>query len=215
VSRLTTERWADEAYHEQHSGEKHHMYGQYHTKEARQKMREARAEQEVTPAMLAALENGRIWCKGLTKSDHPAIARRAKTLSRLYKGKKNLAHSKRMKRYYRKHPDKHPNRIMAKKGYETSIERLLRLAMEKCDLSFEIQHPVGSRIVDFAFPDLHLAIEADGEHWHTAEQDKNRDEELATEGWAVIHFSESEIREDPHQCASTVLDKLLRIMNAN
>jgi len=53
--------------------------------------------------------------------------------------------------------------------------------------------------VDFAFPTLQIAIEADGRTWHASpdsiNRDKQRDMILASQGWIVLRFTEEEIYE--------------------
>ena len=209
TSELMEERWQDEEYRQSHSGENHHMYGKHHTEEAIGKMRDARAQQGTSDAMLTALAEHRGWGRGLTKADHPAIARRAKTLSKLYKGKKNPAHSRRMKDYYRQHPEKHLNRILAQRGHETSIERAMRKALERHKLSFEAQYPIGSRFADFAFPEAKFVVEVDGEYWHTPGRDAIRDAELKDAGWQVLHFSETDVNSHLDICVATILEKII------
>jgi very-short-patch-repair endonuclease len=53
--------------------------------------------------------------------------------------------------------------------------------------------------VDFAFPQLKVAVEADGEEWHASsediQRDKVRDSQLASQGWIVLRFTEQEIED--------------------
>lgn len=59
--------------------------------------------------------------------------------------------------------------------------------------------------VDFAFPDLKIAIECDGERWH---QDKARDArrqaEIESQGWTMLRFAGKEINADVGVCAERV-----------
>ena len=73
---------------------------------------------------------------------------------------------KKTKKFFRENPDKHPNRIMAKKGFESSLEKKFRKGMTKRNLIFEKQHPINGFFVDFAFPEKMIAIEIDGDYWH-------------------------------------------------
>ena len=51
-------------------------------------------------------------------------------------------------------------------------------------------------IVDFAYPDIKLAIEAEGYRWHSSrarwERDLERRNELTALGWRVIHVTWAE-----------------------
>lgn len=53
--------------------------------------------------------------------------------------------------------------------------------------------------VDVAFPQLKIAVEADGKKWHSdpdsVQKDRNRDSKLAAQGWMVLRFKEEEIGE--------------------
>ncbi|MCI0583809.1 MAG: endonuclease domain-containing protein [Chloroflexi bacterium] len=54
-------------------------------------------------------------------------------------------------------------------------------------------------VVDFAYPDLKLAIEADGYRWHTGrirwEHDLARRNRLTALGWRVLHVTWSDIEQ--------------------
>jgi very-short-patch-repair endonuclease/intein/homing endonuclease len=53
--------------------------------------------------------------------------------------------------------------------------------------------------VDVAFPQLRIAVEADGRKWHadpeSMQKDRNRDAKLAAQGWMVLRFREDEIND--------------------
>lgn len=167
-------------------------------------MRGCKPEQ-ATPEQLAGLENGRTYFKGRTKENDPSVARRAQKLSQLYKGRKNPQRSEWCKKYYEEHPEKHPNFIMASKGYETSIERIMRQALESENIEFEAQYPVKRYFIDFAIPSRNLAIEVDGAYWHDKERDAQRDAILTANGWRVLRFSEHRVRKEIHACISEIL----------
>ena len=61
--------------------------------------------------------------------------------------------------------------------------------------------------------DLRLAIECDGHDSHSSKSqikyDNERDIELKMAGYDVLHFSGSQIYEDPFGCANTVIDYIL------
>jgi very-short-patch-repair endonuclease len=73
------------------------------------------------------------------------------------------------------------------------------------------QHGIGRYRVDFAIyaREMRLVVEVDGHEWHekTKEQaarDKRRDRDLQQEGWAVFHFTGSEVWNDPFGCCETI-----------
>jgi very-short-patch-repair endonuclease len=81
------------------------------------------------------------------------------------------------------------------------------------------QHEIRDRghliaVVDFAYPDVVLAIEADGYRWHSSRDQWQRDlarrSELARLGWRVIHVTADDLRRRPDHVARTVADALNR-----
>ena len=93
----------------------------------------------------------------------------------------------------------------------TSIEEMLIDELDKRSIEYKFQYPLGvSRLVlDFAFPDHKLCVEADGVYWHSLpeniERDKNKDTILDELGWTVIHLDGDEIRRSPQGCVDRVL----------
>ena len=67
--------------------------------------------------------------------------------------------------------------------------------------------------IDFAFPQLKVAIEADGEEWHASSEDiqhdKIRDSQLASQGWIVLRFTEQEIEDQ----IENVVNVIARVLN--
>ena len=66
------------------------------------------------------------------------------------------------------------------------------------------QFRVEGYIVDFAFPDIMLAIEADGVSYHTGERrdrDRRRDWILSRKGWSVKRFYGTTIHNRASNCA--------------
>lgn len=81
---------------------------------------------------------------------------------------------------------------------ETTIEAAVREALTAIGVSFKAQHRIGSFYVDFLLPN-NIVIEADGDYWHSrpevAEKDRRKDAYLTSEGYRVLHLTESEIRQ--------------------
>lgn len=111
-----------------------------------------------------------------------------------------------LSKYYKEHPEKHANYVMAQKGYETSIERKMRLALEEINIEFEIQHPIDGYWADFAILEKKLVIEVDGEFWHDPEQDAERDANLAKLGWTTLRFGENRVNDDIGSCVAEILE---------
>jgi len=175
------------------------------------RMRELKPK-TATPKQLEALATRRLHYKGHTKGNDPVVARRAKILSEKYKGRKNPEHGEWMRNYYDEHPEKNPHFIQASKDHETSIERIMRLALDAENIVFQSQYRVGRFCIDFAILSHHLAIEVDGEYWHKVknERDTRRDEALLDKGWSTIRFSESRVNQEIHLCISEIQDLLLQ-----
>jgi very-short-patch-repair endonuclease len=60
---------------------------------------------------------------------------------------------------------------------------------------FKVPGEQNAYLLDFAFPDIMLNFEADGDFWHSdasaVERDKQRDMKLASMGWRVVRIKES------------------------
>jgi hypothetical protein len=118
---------------------------------------------------LKALEKGRRWCKGLTKETSKSVKVRSKKVSLALKGRENPEHSKFLKDYYKKNPDKHPNYILAQKAksdprVKTYIENLFGQGLEEQGIKAQYNFKVGRWWVDYAVPSLKIAFECDGEY---------------------------------------------------
>ena len=63
-------------------------------------------------------------------------------------------------------------------------------------------------VIDFAYPDLKVAIEVDGYRWHTGrarwEHDLARRNRVTTLGWRVIHVTDRDIDARPDRVVGTV-----------
>jgi very-short-patch-repair endonuclease len=66
-------------------------------------------------------------------------------------------------------------------------------------------------LLDFAYPEIGVDLEADGDFWHSdpesIDRDKNRDANLATMGWRVIRIKESAL--------NGAVDEVEKIISAN
>jgi very-short-patch-repair endonuclease len=95
----------------------------------------------------------------------------------------------------------------------TSIERALSAEFEKRNLSPVVQFAILNYVVDFAFPERSLAIEADGTYWHglalMIAKDARKDADLSAAGWTVLHFTETEINASAHDCVDRILPYLI------
>jgi very-short-patch-repair endonuclease len=80
-------------------------------------------------------------------------------------------------------------------------------ALEVKPVKLRKQHPVlGLFFLDFACPEVRLAIEIDGEtHSIDPERDVIRDELLAEDGWKVIRIPARQVLDDPNAVVQHVM----------
>lgn len=82
-----------------------------------------------------------------------------------------------------------------KKNTDSPIEELIYCELIKYDLKPIPQYQVGVFFIDLAFPEIKLAIEADGREFHSTrkqkESDKYREDKLKKLGWSFERFSGS------------------------
>ena len=101
---------------------------------------------------------------------------------------------------------------MAEHKGPTSIELLLMNELDRRHIPYRSQHQIAKWLVDISLPKHRIAIEADGDYWHsTPEQqakDANKDTWLKAHKWTVFRFSETEINKSPAACIDQVLAHL-------
>ncbi len=100
-----------------------------------------------------------------------------------------------LKKFYLEHPEKHPNVIMAKKGFISSLEKKMKVLLEELDQEFIHQFPIDRYFADFVLPKYKLVIEVDGHYWHQdSEKDSKRTKDIENLGWMVVRFDEDELK---------------------
>lgn len=95
------------------------------------------------------------------------------------------------KRKLAERPELHPNRIMAKRGRATAIEKSIESWLSLRGLTFQRQYPIGRMFADFYLPATKTVIEADGAYWHRNQaRDIERDKYMVTHapGIKVVHL---------------------------
>lgn len=95
----------------------------------------------------------------------------------------------------------------------TPIEEYMSDELFNAKIMPEKQYNIGTKTVDFAFPEQRLVIECDGYRWHRydkeqIEGDIKRDIYLAKRGWRVLHFSGRKIRRDIKGCINEIKEAL-------
>jgi very-short-patch-repair endonuclease len=118
-------------------------------------------------------------------------------------------------------------RIIFTKAERDLLPHLLKARQDGLfgNVSFVPQFRVSSGdseyAMDFAFPQLKIGVEADGEIFHSAPKqvahDKERDMKLAQQGWTVLRFTDTEIEKRSQQVIQqvikTVMQKQLQVKN--
>lgn len=94
----------------------------------------------------------------------------------------------------------------------SSIEIKLKESLEKAGYTPEWQVELGYYILDLAFSDKKLAIECDGDYWHSLPAAKARDARkngyLINRGWRVARLWEHEINKNSDICAAFIISLL-------
>lgn len=97
----------------------------------------------------------------------------------------------------------------------TSIEEALIAELEQRDIEYEFQYSLGKWVLDFAFPQQHIAVEADGVYWHSlpkaVEKDKRKEADLRSRGWKLLRFDGDMIRDSVSDCVDRVTDCLFAL----
>lgn len=80
----------------------------------------------------------------------------------------------------------------------TSLERIVKEYLDEHNVNYEPQFPTDTGfVIDFALLNQKVAIEVDGERWHSSKKalkkQRFRDYQLRRGGWSIIHILESEI----------------------
>lgn len=115
-------------------------------------------------------------------------------------------------KYLIENPDKVPYKLnhSSKESYP---EKLLRVEFEKRDIKGWIQeYQNGIYSYDFAFPELKLDIEIDGET-HLQEKiiliDKRRDEWSKSKGWKVLRFTAKQVKSNIDLVINEIMGSLV------
>ena len=71
-------------------------------------------------------------------------------------------------------------------------------------------------ILDFAFPEIKLAVEIDGEYWHSLEKTKIKDRRRAyflevKKGWKVLHIPAKAFTKKPEPYLKEVIQEINKI----
>ena len=105
---------------------------------------------------------------------------------------------------------KHISKIINQKKSETDspIEQLIYDELLLYELKSKPQYQVGYFFIDLAFPEIKLAIEADGYEFHSSKEQKERDKyrqtKLESLGWVFERFTGSFIYKNKEFIAAKI-----------
>lgn len=95
---------------------------------------------------------------------------------------------------------------------KTKIEIAMEASLKDAGINAVPQFPIFRYSLDFAIPESKIAIECDGDYWHSLPEckrrDKSKDSYLANRGWLVLRFSESQINADISLCIQQIRQAL-------
>ena len=79
----------------------------------------------------------------------------------------------------------------------TSLEKEVEDILNEIGIEYVSQYPTRSGfVIDFVIPDKKIAIEVDGEKWHSSKEaikhDNFKDYMLKRKGWKIIRLKENE-----------------------
>lgn len=96
--------------------------------------------------------------------------------------------------------------------HESSIEQALQSEFIHRNIPFEAQYAIGPYVVDFAFPESRLAVEADGTYWHGNDKQQAKDRRkngfLKKTGWNVLRLGEKDIKANTSACVDRIVSLL-------
>ncbi len=186
------------------------------TKKANKKMKDMVESGEWQKMLSDQFKNGnrKNWSAGLTKDTDDRVKKASERLV-ANNPSKNPEVRKKMTESFRKtmieHPERHPNFIMNKKGFISSIEKKMKALLDNLCIEYAQQLPIRQYFVDFAIEKEKICIECDGHYWHTEktkERDAKRQLEIESLGWTVIRFGEDEINKSIHTVESSLINIL-------
>jgi very-short-patch-repair endonuclease len=95
-------------------------------------------------------------------------------------------------------------------GMMDSVASNTGISKDAIRMQYPIENPKGGKpfTMDFAIPGFKLNVEADGEVWHSSQEqvtdDQERDYILAQRGWTILRFDDKSIEEAPQQVEATI-----------
>jgi DNA mismatch endonuclease (patch repair protein) len=100
---------------------------------------------------------------------------------------------------------------------DTTIEKTLQEGLTEYGIAYQKHLPICNICrPDMVFPELKIAVFADGDYWHSQkikdgkvwERDRNQEKVLTNNGWKVLRFWEHEIRSNPRGCIVKMIETI-------
>ncbi len=96
-----------------------------------------------------------------------------------------------------------------KKRYRSEAEQEMANALGKAKIDFVNEYPIRGKsryVLDFAILRKHkkIAIECDGEPWHSGKRDRKRDSYLRSKGWTILCFDAGKVLDDSRSCIEII-----------
>jgi len=102
----------------------------------------------------------------------------------------------------------------AQNNRESEPERMVKIELDCRGIEYHPHYQITYNVVDLAFPQQKIAIEIDGDYWHSTprqkDKDRIRDERLKKIGWKILRIKEFEVRKDVKIC----VDKIEQFLTA-
>jgi len=197
---------------EAHKGIPSPMKGKKHSEEAKRKMSEAHKGKNIS------IETRKKISTSLKKIGHspPSTKGVKRTNESNYKISHSLMGHSVSDETREKLRKARLKQVISKK--DTSIEIALQKRLDALGIKYMRHLPIcGICQPDIVFPEKKVAVFADGDYWHSKEfkngivwkRDKHINNTLNENGWDVLRFWGSEIRESLDGCVEEVLCKIL------
>ena len=118
-------------------------------------------------------------------------------------------------KFLHENPDMVPYKLNHYSKGRSYAEEYWKVILDSNNLVYEEQYQIGPYQLDFAFPDLKIDLEIDGDQHHldkrVVESDKRRNIYLENLGWTIVRVKWSEYKRltDKKEYVSLILNKIM------